>query len=458
MKDNLTRDQMDTIAVHSIELPGTDIDEGEVRGYPYGTATAHIMGYVGTVSEKEINAEDDEDEQSILAIPSFRIGKDGVEKQYDLDLRGEAGDVQLEVNARGNVVRELARNDPKPGHDVTLGLDIGLAAIDAAASASQRRRRGRRRCLISKAAKFARWFRNPVTIPICFTYGISKNDWDQLNNDEHSPLLNKVISGVYAPGSTIKPIVALAGLEADMLDPEARVYCPGFYELGDYTFHCWKHGGHGHVNLHEAVAGSCDTYFYDLGHRIGIDRIQAMAKRFGFGQKLGIDLPHERTGFIPSRAWKFATHGEPWQQGETLIAAIGQGYMLASPLQLAVMAARIANGGRAIMPHLARTIGTTAAVPDIRIRRWGWTLAISQLCRTPCPPWSMKRLAPPISLMSTNPAWIWRVKREPLRCAISANPSVKKALQPTTIYPGKNVTMPCSPALRRWPRHAMPSV
>jgi penicillin-binding protein 2 len=193
--------------------------------------------------------------------------------------------------------------------------------------------------------------------PNLFTYGIAQEDWDSLNNDEHSPLLNKVISGVYAPGSTFKPVVAMAALEADLVDPDAKTFCPGYFELGDYTFHCWKHGGHGHVDLTQAIAGSCDTYFYDLGHRVGIDRIQAMAKRFGLGQKLDIDLPHERAGLVPGRAWKLATHGSAWQQGETLIAAIGQGYMLASPLQLAVMAARIANGGKEVTPRIARATG-----------------------------------------------------------------------------------------------------
>ena len=156
----------------------------------------------------------------------------------------------------------------------------------------------------------------------------------------------------------------MAALEADTVDPETRVFCPGYYEFGEHIFHCWKHGGHGHVNMVEAIAGSCDTYFYDLGHRVGIDKIQAMAQRFGMGQKLGIDLPHERAGFVPSRAWKQATRHQSWEQGETLVAAIGQGYMLASPLQLAVMAARIANNGLAVIPHVAQKIGVTPVAPQ----------------------------------------------------------------------------------------------
>jgi penicillin-binding protein 2 len=356
IKDNLTRDQMDVFAVHSVDLPGTDIDIGEVRTYPYTLATAHVLGYVGTASERDISAVEDDDDSSnnVLTIPGFRIGKSGIEKSVDRELRGDAGDVQMEVNAHGSVVRELARNDAHPGHDVTLGIDIGLqqyiqqrlAREPSAAAVVMDIATGEIRALVSQ----------PSFDPNLFTYGISQDDWDLLNNDEHTPLLNKVTSGVYAPGSTIKPVVAMAALEADILNPTERVFCPGFYELGDYTFHCWKHGGHGHVNLREALAGSCDTFFYDVGHRVGIDRIHAMAKRLGLGEKTGIDLPHERSGFVPSRSWKFATRGQSWQQGETLNTAIGQGYVLTTPLQLAVMAARIANGGNAVKPHIVRAI------------------------------------------------------------------------------------------------------
>jgi penicillin-binding protein 2 len=353
VKDNLTWDQVAQVSLHTLDLPGADIDMGAVRSYPYGEATSHLLGYVGTVSQGELDVETEED---VLAIPGFRVGKNGIEKQHDLMLRGEAGNVQLEVNARGRVVRELNRNDPVPGSDAMLTIDIGLQQFvyrrlteqPGAAAVVLDVETGAVYALVSQ----------PGFDPNLFTYGISQDDWDQLNNDEHAPLLNKVISGVYAPGSTFKPVVSMAGLEADILDPEATVYCPGFLDLGDYRFHCWKHGGHGHVNFAQAMAGSCDTYFYDLGKRVGIDRLQTMAQRFGFGQKLGLDLPHERSGLIPGRAWKQATQGVAWQQGETLVAAIGQGYVLTSPLQLAVMAARIANGGKAIQPHLLKTPGS----------------------------------------------------------------------------------------------------
>ena len=354
VKDNLTRDQMDAIAIHTIDLPGTDIDVGEVRTYPYGLTTSHVLGYVGTASEKELDTDDDDD-NAVLTIPGFRIGKVGIEQQYDLPLRGTAGDVQMEVNARGSVVREMARSDARPGADLTLNLDIGLQQFMHQRLAKEE---GAGAVLLDiHSGAVLALASQPGFDPNLFTYGISSEDWAALNNDEHSPMLNKVVSGVYAPGSTFKPIVAMAALEADVVDPDATVFCPGYYTIGDYKFHCWKHGGHGRVNMHEAMAGSCDVYFYDLGHRTGIDRIQAMARRFGLGAKLGIDLPHERGGFVPSRAWKLATRAQAWQQGETLIAAIGQGYMLASPLQLAIMAARIGNGGKAVIPRMALASG-----------------------------------------------------------------------------------------------------
>ncbi|MDD5585492.1 MAG: penicillin-binding protein 2, partial [Alphaproteobacteria bacterium] len=298
--DNLTWDQVAAISLHALELPGVDIEAGEVRTYSYGETLAHLTGYVGAVAQGENDGEEPE-----LAIPGFRIGKNGVEKQYDGSLRGEPGNVQLEVNAHGRVVRELARHEPRAGLDVTLTIDIGLQQAvqkrllneQSAAAVVMNVHTGAIYALVS----------HPAYDPNLFTYGIGQKDWDSLNTDEHTPLLNKAVDGVYAPGSAFKVITALAALEAGVMEPENRVFCPGYVDLGNHRFHCWKHGGHGHVNFFQAMAGSCDTYFYELGRRTGIDRIQNMAKRFGLGQKTGIDLPHERTGLVPGRAWKKAT-------------------------------------------------------------------------------------------------------------------------------------------------------
>jgi penicillin-binding protein 2 len=361
VRDNLTRDQMDIIAVHTPDLPGVDIDAGEVRAYPYGDTTAHILGYVGMASKNEIGAAEGDD-NDILGVPGFHVGKNGVEKQYEKYMRGKAGDVEMEVNAHGRVVRELVRHNPAPGDDLTLALDIGLQQF-----AQQRlaKEEGASAIVLDiNTGEVLVMASQPSFDPNLFTYGISKNDWDTLNEDIRSPLLNKAIGGVYAPGSTFKPITALAALEADIVDPDARVYCPGYYELGEHMFHCWKKGGHGSVDMVEAFAGSCDTYFYDLGHRVGIDKIQAMAQRFGMGKKFDIDLPHEHGGFVPNRSWKMASRHQAWQQGETLVAAIGQGFLLTSPLQLAIMAARIANNGVAVNPHIAQKIGGRTVVPE----------------------------------------------------------------------------------------------
>ena len=354
VRDNLTRDQMDAIAVHTPELIGIDIDAGEVRAYPYGETTAHVLGYVGAASQNEIDGSEEED-ADILGVPGIRIGKNGIEKQYEKRMRGEAGDVEMEVNARGRVVRELLRHDPTPGEDLTLSLDIGLQQF---AQQKLSEKEGAAAIVLDiHSGEILVMVSQPSFDPNLFTFGIGQEDWDSLNKDIHAPLLNKAVGGVYAPGSTFKPVTALAALEANTVDPNTRIFCPGYYELGEHTFRCWKKGGHGYVNMVEAFEGSCDTYFYDLGKRVGMDKIQAMAERFGFGKKLDIDLPHERSGFVPNRSWKKAARHQEWQQGETLVAAIGQGFLLASPLQLAIMAARVANNGLAVKPHLAQKIG-----------------------------------------------------------------------------------------------------
>lgn len=349
VRDNLTWDQVAMISLHTLDLPGADVEVGEVRYYPYTDSLAHVLGYVGAVAPGEVDKGQPE-----LAIPGFRIGKNGVEKQYDRELRGSPGSVQLEINAHGRVVRELARNNPQAGSDIGLTIDVGLqdmmqkrlANSQSAAAVALDTQTGAVYGLVSY----------PGFDPNLFTYGISQEDYDRLIKDEHTPLLNKAISGQYAPGSTFKIVTALAGLEGNVLNPLATTYCPGHVDLGNHRFHCWKRGGHGNVNFAEAMAGSCDTYFYDLGKRVGIDRIQSMAKRLGLGQKLGIDIPHERGGIIPGRTWKMATRNSPWQQGETLITAIGQGYVLTTPLQLAAMIARVVNGGLAIKPHITRSV------------------------------------------------------------------------------------------------------
>lgn len=349
VRNNLSWEQVSRIEVNAPELPGISIEVGDLRSYPHGQAGVHAVGYVGAVSEQELTGD------PLLGLPGFKIGKTGAERQFEDALRGAAGSSQVEVNAVGRVIREIARDEGIPGADVELTLDVGLQQavqerLTSEYSASAV-------VMDVHNGEIYALANHPAYDPNLFARGIGTADWRRLIDDMYSPLSNKAISGQYAPGSTFKMLVALAALEAGEVGPGYESYCPGHMDLGNHRFHCWKRGGHGRVDMVQAIAQSCDTYFYDLSLKIGVDAIAAMARRFGLGTVPEVDLPAGRPGLIPTRAWKQATMGAPWQGGETLITSIGQGYVLATPLQLAVMIARMVNGGRAVVPHIGRRIG-----------------------------------------------------------------------------------------------------
>jgi penicillin-binding protein 2 len=346
VRGDLNWTEVSRVAIHAPDLPGVALDAGLVRDYPAGQTTAHALGYVGPVSVRELNGD------PLLELPEFRTGKNGIEKVYDQALRGRAGLSRFEVNALGREIKELYRHDGEPGHDLTLTLDLDLQRyvhqrLSSELSASAV-------VLDVHSGDVLALVSVPTFDPAGFASGLSNESWRELTTNPKTPLVNKAIAGQYPPGSTFKMIVALAALEGGVGGPDHEVYCPGFVQLGRHKFHCWKRWGHGQLKLVDALAQSCDVYFYDLARRVGVDAIASMARRFGLGQTLEIDLPGERPGLVPDRAWKQATRGVPWQLGETLIVGIGQGYMQATPLQLAVMTARIANGGRAIRPRLVR--------------------------------------------------------------------------------------------------------
>ncbi|MFQ5773463.1 MAG: penicillin-binding protein 2 [Kiloniellaceae bacterium] len=345
VQDYLTWEQVSRIEVNAPDLPGVSIEVGQTRHYPYGESLTHILGYVSAVSEKELTGD------PLLELPGFRIGKQGIEKQYDRELRGAAGTSHLEVNAVGRVIRELAREEGTPGRDLVLTVDSELQIF--VHERLKRERSAAAVVLDVGSGDVLALASTPGFDPNIFNVGMTSQTWAALIGDLRAPLTNKAIAGQYAPGSTFKMMVALAALGSG-IGPENRTFCPGFLDLGNARFHCWKRGGHGWVDMYDAIKRSCDVYFYELSRKVGIDRIAAMARRFGLGAPVGIDLPGERGGMIPSRAWKLATTGEPWQVGETLVSGIGQGFVLATPLQLAVMTARIANGERAITPRLTR--------------------------------------------------------------------------------------------------------
>lgn len=343
VRENLTWDEVSRIEVNAPDLPGINIDVGQTRSYPFGGASAHALGYVAAVAERELTGD------PLLELPGFRIGKNGVERQYDLQLRGKAGNAEVEVNALGRVIRELRRQEGQPGQDLHLTIDIGLQEFVAKRIADQRRAA----VVVMDAHKgdVLAMVSMPTYDPNAFNEGLSGKDWNNLITNPDAPLTNKVIAGQYSPGSTYKIAVALAALEAN-IPASFRASCYGHVQLGNQRFHCWKKGGHGSVDMIDGIKGSCDVYFYELAKRVGIDRVAAMSKRLGLGQSLNLDVPGERNGLIPTREWKQATIGVPWQLGETLVTGIGQGYVLTTPLQLAVMTARVVNGGFAVTPRL----------------------------------------------------------------------------------------------------------
>lgn len=347
VKENLTWEDMAKVETHLPDLPGVTMDEGEIRSYPLGEATAHIIGYVGRVSKAELTND------PVMNIPGFRIGKIGIEKRYDEALRGAAGKISAEVNVVGREIRELERLDPRKGQRLTLTLDADLQmqcqeilAREKSASAV---------VMDAHTGEVYALCSHPGYDPNLFSRGIPADVWEDLLNNETNPLTNKAVTGQYPPGSTFKMVTAMAALE-EGINPAGTVFCPGHYMLGKDKFHCWRAGGHGHVNMTGALEQSCDTYFYDVGKRIGVEKIAAMARRLGLGEKLGFDVPGEGSGLMPDKAWKMKRYKEVWHQGETLNIAIGQGQILTTPLQLAAMTARLVNGGLAVKPVIVRAI------------------------------------------------------------------------------------------------------
>ncbi len=347
VRTGLTWDEVATLAVHAPDLPGMTVEPGLLRDYPYGEALAHVLGYVGAVGPGEQARDDD----PLLQLPEFRLGKSGIERSYDRMLRGRAGLSRVEVNAVGREIRELDRTDGVPGQDVRLGLDLDLqqfcvSRLSQQPSASAVVLDARSGGVLALASV-------PSFDPATFTGGLPRTTWGELRDDPRTPLVNKCVHGQYPPGSTFKMMTALAALEAG-IEATTEVVCSGSTRLGAAVFHCWKEHGHGRLAMIQALGQSCDCYFYELARRVGIDAIAAMAERFGLGRRLAIDLPGEQPGLIPSTAWKKKALGQSWHKGETLVCGIGQGYVLATPLQLAVMAARLANGGLAVRPWLGQ--------------------------------------------------------------------------------------------------------
>jgi penicillin-binding protein 2 len=348
--DRMTWDDMARINLNAPALPGISAEVGLSRRYPRGADMAHVVGYVGPVSDYDLSRIDDRD--PLLQIPKFQIGKTGSENKLERMLRGSAGTKRIEVNAIGRVMRELDRQEGEKGADVQLTVDSRLQSYVQARLAGESAsavvidlENGDLRAIGSA----------PTFDPNLFVRGISVADWTGLNENPFRPLAAKSVQGTYPPGSTFKMVTALAALEDGVVTPEETVRCTGFVEVYGTRFHCWKRGGHGNMNLHESLKQSCYCYYYEISQRVGIDKISAMARKLGLGVKHDVPLSAVARGLAPDKQWKTEVRGEDWRIGDTVNASIGQGYVLSSPLQLAVMAARLATG-RLVEPRLVRSI------------------------------------------------------------------------------------------------------
>ena len=344
----LTRDQVEYFEENGLRLPGVEVEVKPVREYPGGNLASHLLGYIAEISEKE------------LAMPEFAeynpgdyVGKNGIERSFEKYLHGEDGGRQIEVDARGRYLRTLQETQPTPGLSLQLTIDLEL-------------QKAAERALGDKAAaavvmditngEVLAFASNPGFNPSLFTSRMPPEQWDAYLQDIRHPLENKALKGQYPPGSTFKVITALAGLSEGLIDEHTTVNCTGEYKLGTNTFRCWNKKGHGRVNLRGALRESCDVYFYQLGEKLGIDRIAAYAQKFGLGEVTGLGIEGEKSGFVPTAAWKEKKTGSKWYKGETLPVSIGQGYLLTTPVQLAAMTAGLASDGKIYRPHLVKKI------------------------------------------------------------------------------------------------------
>ncbi len=345
------------LETHQLELPGVSLRVGPRRFYPYGPLAAHLLGYVGEVSETELAKATD---------PSIQrgdlVGKVNLEKAWDAALRGQPGGQQVEVDALGRRVRVLEEVPDIPGDTLVLTLDRDLQeAVERALG----ERTGAVVALDPRSGEVLALASHPAYDPNLFARGIQRGEWRTLVQDPLKPLNDRAVQGQYPPGSTFKVVMATAGLEEGAIGPRTAAYCRGGMSLGNHFFRCWRHGGHGHVSLHQAIVQSCDVFFYQLGQRLGVDTIAAWSRKFGLGFPTGIGLQNEKGGLIPDAQWKLHRFKRPWVAGETMSVSIGQGYVTTTPLQMAQVAATIANGGTVYRPHYVQRV----LAPDGSLRQ-----------------------------------------------------------------------------------------
>lgn len=364
---SLSEKEAATFSVNSYKLPGINLTAKQKRHYPYGKIAVHALGYVGRINQKESKHIDSKAYQGIDVI-----GKLGVEKQYEYLLHGKAGVQQIETNARGKVIRKLETLPSTPGKDIQITIDIELQQFIENYLADKKAA-----IIITEpnSGEIIAYVSSPGYDPNLFIDGISQKNYSKLLNNPAKPLINRILNGQYPPASTVKPFIGLAALENRTIPFYKEIDDPGYFEFAGHKYRDWKKGGHGKVDMASAIEESCDTYFYQLGLKMGIKAIHDYLSPFGFGEKTGIDLLGESKGILPSKEWKRATKNKSWFKGETIIAAIGQGYFLTTPLQLVKATSILANRGKSITPHLLKNKTTTTEItekqiPIKNIRNW----------------------------------------------------------------------------------------
>ena len=382
---NLTSEEVARFAVDGYRFPGVEVHAELIRTYPKGELTAHVLGYVGRINERELARID----KGNYAGTNF-IGKGGVELAHEDVLHGKVGYQQVEVNARGRILRTLESTPPAPGQDLYLYLDI---ALQQAATEALGENRGSIVAIDPRSGGVLALVSTPSFDPNLFVEGISQSNYDALLHSPDKPLYNRAIRGQYPPGSTVKPFIGLGGLSLGFVTPRKSTFCPGYFSLPGqkHRFRCWRRGGHGTVDLELGIVQSCDVYFYWLANQMGVDKLHAFLSEFGFGSRTGVDVSGELPGLLPSREWKERARKQPWYPGETLIMGIGQGYFLATPMQLAAATAALANKGHFIQPRLAyarRVPGADVATVfptvarQIQITNPGdWDIAIEDMAK-----------------------------------------------------------------------------
>lgn len=350
LKFRLSEREVAVFATNRHRFPGVEVEARLTRVYPQGEHAVHAIGHVGRINEREMQIIDHSRYRG-----STHIGKSGAELQFEDLLHGHSGVERVEANALGRIIRPLERLDPNPGNDVYLTIDSRLQRVAEEALGDWN---GAIVAIDVRNGDVLALASRPMFDPNLFVHGIDRETFQELQSDPDRPLFNRAMRGQYPPGSTLKPFVALAGLENGVMAPEDRVFCPGHYSLPgvNHRWRCWQRRGHGHMNMQDSLVQSCDVYFYDLAYRLGIDRMQEYLGGFGFGSRTGSGMPGEMPGILPSREWKRAARGESWYHGETLITGIGQGYFLTTPMQLAHATAILARKGKCHPPRLIKRI------------------------------------------------------------------------------------------------------